>query len=93
MPFLPGLTVDGRVIYTGEQFINEANTLDIDDWARLDIGLRYAATIAGTPVAIRARLDNITNNAYWASSGGFPGANYLIQGEPRTFSLRISADL
>ena len=93
VPFLPGLTVDGRVIYTGEQFINEANTLDIDDWARLDIGLRYAATIAGTPVAIRARLDNITNNAYWASSGGFPGANYLIQGEPRTFSLRISADL
>ena len=93
VPFLPGLTVDGRVIYTGEQFINEANTLDIEDWARLDIGLRYAATIAGTPVAIRARLDNITNNAYWASSGGFPGANYLIQGEPRTFSLRLSADL
>ena len=93
VPFLPGLTIDGRVTYTGEQFINEANTLEIDDWTRLDIGVRYVATIAGAPVAIRARLDNITNNAYWASSGGFPGANYLIQGEPRTFSLRISADL
>ena len=92
IPFLPGLTIDGRVIYTGEQFINEANTLDIDAWARLDIGLRYATEIASVPVAVRARLDNVTDNAYWASSGGFPGANYLIQGDPRTFSLRVSAD-
>ncbi len=92
IPFLPGLTVDGRVIYTGEQFINEANTLEIEDWARLDLGLRYVTEFNAIPIAVRARLDNITNNAYWASSGGFPGANYLIQGEPRTFSLRVSAD-
>lgn len=92
VPFLPGLTVDGRVIYTGEQFINETNTLEIDDWARLDIGLRYRAVVADVPIVLRARLDNVTDTAFWATSGGFPGANYLIQGAPRTVSLRISAD-
>ena len=91
-PFLPGLTFDGRVVFTGEQFINEANTLDIESWARLDIGLRYATEIASYPVTMRARLDNATNNAYWASSGGFPGANYLVQGAPRTFMVTLSAD-
>ena len=91
-PFLPGLTFDGRVVFTGEQFINEANTLDIESWARLDIGLRYATEIASYPVTMRARLDNATDNAYWASSGGFPGANYLVQGAPRTFMVTLSAD-
>lgn len=91
-PFIPGLTLDGRVAFTGEQFINETNTLDIDSWARLDIGLRYAAEIASYPVTLRARLDNATNNAYWASAGGFPGANYLVQGAPRTFMVTLSAD-
>lgn len=92
LPFLPGLTLDGRVVFTGEQFVNEANTIALDSWARLDLGLRYRAEIGGAPLTFRARLDNATNNAYWASSGGFPGANYLIQGAPRTFMMTVSAD-
>ncbi|MEM1052553.1 MAG: TonB-dependent siderophore receptor [Pseudomonadota bacterium] len=92
VPFLPGFVIDGRITYTGDQFINEANTAEIDSWARLDLGVRYETEFGLVPVTIRARFDNVTNNAYWASSGGFPGANYLVQGAPRTFIATISAD-
>ncbi len=91
-PFAPGLTFDGRIVYTGEQYTNETNTIELDDWTRLDVGVRYAARLADVPVTLRARLDNVTDEAYWASTGGFPGANYLIQGAPRTLMATISAD-
>lgn len=89
---MPGLAVDGRLIFTGEQFIDTANTLEIDDWVRLDLGVRYVVSAGDVPLTLRARLDNVTDEAYWASTGGFPRANYLIQGEPRTLSIRLSAD-
>ena len=91
-PFAPGLTFDGRIVYTGEQYTNEANTIELDGWTRLDVGVRYATRLAEVPVTLRARLDNVTDEAYWASTGGFPGANYLIQGAPRTLMATISAD-
>jgi iron complex outermembrane receptor protein len=89
---IPGLTVDGRVVHTGKQFTDAANTIAVEDWTRLDLGVRYALEVNQTPVTLRARLENVTNNDYWASVGGFPGANYLILGNPRTFSLSASAD-
>ncbi len=92
LPFAPGLTLDGRVVYTGEQYVNETNTIELDSWARLDLGVRYKTEVASTPLTFRARVDNVTNNGYWASSGGYPGANYLIQGAPRTFMATVSAD-
>lgn len=92
LPFAPGLTLDGRVVYTGEQYVNEANTIDLESWARLDLGLRYRAEIGDVPLTLRARVDNVTDKGYWASSGGYPGANYLIQGAPRTFMMTVSAD-
>lgn len=92
LPFLDGLTVDGRVVYTGEQPANAANTVNLDSWTRLDLGARYRVTIADKPVTFRARIENLTDENYWASSGGYPGANYLVLGGPRTFSLTASVD-
>jgi iron complex outermembrane recepter protein len=93
LPFAPGFTLDGRVVYTGEQYVNETNTIELDSWARLDLGLRYKTEVSAVPLTFRARVDNVTDNGYWASSGGYPGANYLIQGAPRTFMITVSADL
>lgn len=90
--FMPGVTLDGRVVYTGEQYVNEANTIELEDWARLDLGVRYKTDVAAVPLTFRMRVDNVTNKGYWASSGGYPGANYLIQGAPRTFMATVSAD-
>jgi len=89
---VPGLTVDGRVVHTGKQFTDSANTVSVDDWTRLDLGVRYTLDMKENPVTLRARLENVTDNDYWASVGGFPGANYLILGNPRTLSLSASVD-
>ncbi|ABI76687.1 TonB-dependent receptor family [Hyphomonas neptunium ATCC 15444] len=92
VPGIEGLAVDGRVTYTGEQYVNETNTVDLDSWARLDFGVRYALQVAQQDVMLRARIENVSDEAYWASTGGFPGANYLILGNPRTFTVSASVD-
>ena len=89
---LPGLTVDGRLVRTGKQFTDAANSTSVEAWTRLDLGVRYTLDTGENPVTLRARLENVTDNDYWASVGGFPGANYLILGNPRTLSLSASVD-
>lgn len=89
VPGVTGLTLDGRVLHTGDQETNEANSINIDSWTRFDLGLRYRLPLA-SPVTLRARVENITDEAYWASAGGFPGANYLILGNPRILSISAS---
>ena len=89
---LPGLTLDGRVVHTGDQYVNTANTVELDGWTRLDLGARYTADFAARPVTFRVRIENVTDESYWASTGGFPGANYLILGNPRTLMLSASVD-
>lgn len=93
VPGAPGLTVDGRLTYTGDQAIDAANAEEIDAWARLDLGLAYETARFGPALVLRARAENLTDEGYWASSGGFPGANYLVQGDPRSFLFSLSADL
>jgi iron complex outermembrane receptor protein len=93
VPRLRGLTVDARVIHTGEQFIDTANAVTLPAWTRFDLGLRYAASIGDRGLMLRARVENVADDGYWASTGGFPGANYLVQGAPRTFLLSASVTL
>lgn len=92
LPMVPGLTVDGRVTYTDKQYINTANTFSIPDWHRFDLGARYTTRVDGRPLVIRGRVENVGDKDYWASAGGFPGANYLVQGAPRTFIVSMSMD-
>jgi iron complex outermembrane recepter protein len=35
----------------------------------------------------------VTDEDYWASVGGEPGANYLVLAAPRTFKVSLSVDL
>jgi iron complex outermembrane receptor protein len=92
LPALPGFTLDGRMVYTGEQVINNANTFMIPSWTRFDLGARYATAVAGRGVVVRGRVENIGNRDYWASAGGFPGANYLVLGAGRTFLMSVAVD-
>jgi iron complex outermembrane receptor protein len=93
LPAVPGLTLDGRLIYTGEQYADAANAVAVDDWTRLDLGVRYDTRLFGRSTALRARLENVTDEDYWASVGGFPGSNYLVLGAPRTLLVSASVDL
>ena len=92
VPGVPGLALTGRVTYTGKQYADAANTLTVKSWTRLDVGARYGLTLAKRNVTLRANVNNLTNRDYWASVGGFPGANYLVLGEPRTVVLSASVD-
>ncbi|CAA2156816.1 Ferrichrome receptor FcuA [Methylobacterium brachiatum] len=90
LPGLPGLTVDGAVIYTGRQFIDVANTQALPDWARLDLGLRYATVIDGRRTTFRANVLNATGTRYWTGVASF---GTFFQGGPRTYLLSMSVDL
>ena len=89
---MQGLTLDGRVVYTGASYADDANTLKVPGWTRLDAGLRYMMDVDGHVVTLRARVENIANRNYWSSVGGYPGNGYLVLGGPRTFMLSASMD-
>jgi iron complex outermembrane receptor protein len=86
-PFLPGLTLTGRVIYTSQQYYDNANTQQIPGWVRFDLGARYTFDAHGTPITIRGNIINVANNGYWAAANPTYG---LSLGTPRTFLLSTS---
>jgi iron complex outermembrane receptor protein len=92
VPGVQGLNLNARTVYTSKQYADGANTQQLPSWTRLDIGASYAARILDRNVTFRARIDNVTGKAYWASAGGYPGSNYLIQGAPRTASVSATIE-
>ena len=91
LPFAPGLTLTARAVHTGEQWVDAANTLRLDAWTRFDLGARYVLAAGEVPVTLRLTVDNIANEAYWASAfDSFSAA--LLQGRPCTVKASISAD-
>ena len=88
VPGINGFSVNARVLQTGKQYADAANTQVLPSWTRLDLGARYLVDIGnGRLLTIRGRVDNVLNKSYWASAGGYPGANYLVLGQPRTFVM------
>ena len=88
-PYVPGMTLTGRVIYTSSQYYNVANTQSIPSWTRLDLGARYNTSIAGTPVVIRAAIENALGKDYWAATSSSFG---LARGAPRTLLISTTFD-
>ena len=94
LPFVRGLTLTGRAIYTGSQYIDTTYPRrSLPDWARFDLGLRYTfdnpyASVA-KPITIRFNVDNVLDTTYWAGGGG---ATSLLVAAPRTFRLLTSFD-
>lgn len=83
-PWIEGLTLTGRAVYTGSQYVNSDNTKKIPDWTRFDVGARYKAKINNYDVTFRAGIDNVFNKSYWESTyyGYMVGLSL-----PRTFRL------
>lgn len=88
-PFLEGLTLAGSVIYTGDEYVDTANTQDIPSWTRLDLGGRYETLVEGTPVTFRAAVENVFDESYWSGVAGSYGG--LGLGAPRTVTLSVTA--
>jgi len=89
---LPGLTLDTRIIHTDDQYANADNTVSAPSWTRWDLGARYQTEWDGRGLTLRARVNNLSDENYWASVGGFPGSNYLVLSEPRSLVLSASVE-
>lgn len=81
-------TLIGRVIYTSPQYYDQANTQQIPDWVRTDIGARYVTRVDGRPLTLRATVENVFGSDYWATTG----RGFLTPGTPRTYRLSASID-
>lgn len=90
---VPGLFVNTHIMHTGAQFADANNTQKVPAWNRLDLGARYVTKIWDShSLTVRASIENLTDNDYWASVGGFPGSNYLTIGSPRTILLFVTVN-
>jgi iron complex outermembrane receptor protein len=84
---IPGLSLNGRVIYTSGSYLTNTNTLRFDSWTRYDIGARYRTAVAGKAVVLRANIENLLDENYWLTTG-----TYVTVGSPRTLVLSASID-
>lgn len=88
--FLEGLTLTGRLIYTSSQYASVDNLQSIPDWTRVDLGARYTFERQnGKPVTIRATVENVFDESYWAAASSSFG---LARGAPRTFLVSTTFD-
>ncbi|MBN9513094.1 MAG: TonB-dependent receptor [Alphaproteobacteria bacterium] len=92
-PFVPGLTLTGRVVYTGAQYFDTTwPRRMLPDWTRFDVGARYAFENPGAKgklLVARFAVENLLDTNYWA---GGTGPTSLFLGMPRTFRLSLTAD-
>lgn len=87
-PWVKGLTVGGRMIYTGQSYIDPANQFAAPAWTRFDVQAKYVFERPdGKPIALRGQILNVGDNNFWIATNG-----YLTQGQPRTFMLSLTAD-
>lgn len=94
LPFARGLTVNGRVIYTGSQYIDTTYPRrSLPEWTRVDIGARYTfdnvRTPTGKAVAIRFVVENALDANYWAAATGSTTMNLST---PRTFRVSLTTN-
>lgn len=86
IPNVQGLTLTGRGIYSSSQYLDQANSKEIDSWERFDVGARYAFKVDGKAVTLRANVENVLDKHYWSSAGASddsePG---LTLSTPRTY--------
>ena len=88
-PWIEGFTLTGGAIYTDSQYVNQANTQELDSWTRIDAGARYATKIEGRPTTFRATVQNVFDREYWSGVASY-GA--FSPGYPRTLQLSATVD-
>jgi iron complex outermembrane receptor protein len=86
--FVEGATLSGRMITTGSQYLDQANTQKISGWNRFDFGVQYKLQALEYPVVLRARVENAFDANYWAGVDG----GWVTMGLPRTVKLSATVD-
>lgn len=87
LPWVAGLSMNGRVIHTGAQYYDSSDALRLPAWTRYDVGLRYATRVASKDVVFRANVENLFGSRYWIQQG-----TYVTNAAPRTVLLSAQVD-
>jgi iron complex outermembrane receptor protein len=91
-----GFGLGARVIYTGAQYVDQANRFRIPAWTRVDVGARYVTRLVGKPLTLRLNVDNVFDTAYWGASNALPNGDasggFLYVSEGPTVSLSATMD-
>ena len=85
LPFIKGLHIYGTTNYTGEQWIDVANTLTVNPVTTFDAGIRYEKSIGHNVITIRSIVNNLTNENYWTTR-----SSILYLGDPRSVIFSLS---
>lgn len=88
LPTLQHVTVTANATAMSRQYISADNTLYVPGRTLFDLGARYATTLGGRPLLLRASVTNVTNKAYW----GMPLLSSLAVGAPRTALVSATLD-
>jgi len=93
LPYVRGLTLTGRAVYTGAQYIDTTwPRRMLPEWTRFDLGARYVFENPGAKgklLVARFNVENVLDANYWEGGGGVTSLNL---GMPRTFRLSLTAD-
>jgi iron complex outermembrane receptor protein len=86
-PFLPGITINGGLNYQSSAFVDLQNFANrrTDGFVTVDLGARYAFSVADTDWSLRFLVNNVFEEVYWVNTGG------LSLSAPRTFRVSLSA--
>lgn len=91
LPIEQDVSVNGRVVYTGSTYANNANTLKLNDWTRVDLGASYKTQFKNVPTTLNFSVSNVFDKDYWASAS-VNDYSYLSLGDPRTFKIGATFD-
>ncbi|MCA1323575.1 TonB-dependent receptor [Herbaspirillum sp. alder98] len=86
VPQIAGLTSTARAVYTGQTYLDAANTQSVPSWTRFDLGARYVFKASKNPVTIRANVTNLFNRHHWEANP----SGYLLVGSARALTLSAS---
>lgn len=89
LPWVQGLTLTGAVNYTGNAYVNQANTQHVPPWFTVDLGARYRTKVSGHATTFRAAVINAFDRKYWS---GVASYGTISQGVPRTFMTSVALD-
>lgn len=85
---LQGVQLHADAHYTGDQYLDTANTLQAPSFVIFNLGASYQVPVDGHRLTYRAELNNLANRNYWIASA----ANTLEVGAPRSLSLNVQMD-
>ncbi len=83
---VPGLTLLGGFFYTGNTYLNSANTLVVPDYVTGDIGAKYITSVGGNQTTFRFYVQNVAGTNHWVTVD----SGNLVLGDPRTYKVNVS---